>query len=650
MVVILEERLKSQLKDIYFDRYPGNKDCRISAYFFILEVIEIIYKVVRGDTDFQEADTEIVSIVQEGMANNIEWNFLAEYYEEIMNKQSRKKQGQFYTPQYVAGYMVDRLLEHVDLTENPQVSVMDPCCGGGVFLVKVIEGLRDRIGRNLNGINKRHPDLDLTHDKLNSFIINNIYGMDSDPLAVELTKLQLRLKFGLDCRKALNIYCGDFLTFEQSLIGNIDFDVVLGNPPYIGHKKVPMDYRKRLKEMYPRILLDKGDVSYCFIKKGVDLLKKGGYLSFIISRYFVEAPGGAGIRKFLKDSGYISEIVDFYGNRILEGIQVDPLIFFFHKEKGFSDKTIGVTRVTDKNIKGSRLFSSLLQEKGTGYKSFMVKWSDQQEKGWRLIPESHKRILEKIEKQCRLKLKDIVNNFQGVITGCDAAFIVEQARAREECLEEVLLKKWIKNSNIDCFNVRTSDKHLIYSDLIEDAIKYPNAIKHILPYRDRLEKRRECMRGVRQWYQLQWGRNRKNFERPKIVYPYKSSRNKFAIDLRDYYFSADVYAFYLKEEMEKTLSLKYLTGLLNTNLYNFYFKCFGKKLGENMYEYYPNTVLRLGIKVGDIQQVEEIVSMITLTGYCFEKEMYDALNRYVYSIFNMSSEEIRVIEKSLDMK
>jgi adenine-specific DNA-methyltransferase len=93
------------------------------------------------------------------------------------------------------------------------------------------------------------------------------------------------------------------------------------------------------------------------------------------------------------------------------------------------------------------------------------------------------------------------------------------------------------------------------------------------------------------WYELQWGRKEEIFEARKIVFPYKSTSNRFAID-EGSYFSADVYSLVIKDE---GLSYEWLMNLLNSSLYEFYFKTYAKKLGDALYEYYPNTVMRLGI-------------------------------------------------------
>ncbi|WP_242845255.1 hypothetical protein [Clostridium novyi] len=85
----------------------------------------------------------------------------------------------------------------------------------------------------------------------------------------------------------------------------------------------------------------------------------------------------------------------------------------------------------------------------------------------------------------------------------------------KENLEKNIIKPWIKSSYISENNIEMKDTYLIYSDLIEDVEKYPNIINHIKLHKDKLLNRRECKRGVRNWYELQWGRKKEIFEKRK---------------------------------------------------------------------------------------------------------------------------------------
>uniref|UniRef100_UPI0026253C24 TaqI-like C-terminal specificity domain-containing protein n=1 Tax=uncultured Clostridium sp. TaxID=59620 RepID=UPI0026253C24 len=129
-----------------------------------------------------------------------------------------------------------------------------------------------------------------------------------------------------------------------------------------------------------------------------------------------------------------------------------------------------------------------------------------------------------------------------------------------------------------------------------------------------------CQKGIRKWYELQWGRNQNIFEGEKIVFPFKASSNRFAID-RGSYFSADVYALTLKENVPFTYD--FLLYILNSKIYEFYFKTFAKKLGEDAYEYYPNNLMKLCIP---------------------EMKDYNGMDEnYLYDYFHFSEEEKEII-------
>ncbi|WDU81993.1 hypothetical protein [Caloramator sp. Dgby_cultured_2] len=85
-------------------------------------------------------------------------------------------------------------------------------------------------------------------------------------------------------------------------------------------------------------------------------------------------------------------------------------------------------------------------------------------------------------------------------------------------IEDKLLKPWIKGKNIEKFKIINPDKCLIYSNLIDDEKGYRNALKHIEKYKEKLIKRRECQKGVRRWYELQWGRSMDLFEGKKLFF------------------------------------------------------------------------------------------------------------------------------------
>jgi len=154
--------------------------------------------------------------------------------------------------------------------------------------------------------------LNLNVQNIDEHIIkHNLYGFDIDDIAVKILIIDL---YDLSQGSVpSNIFNKDFLVYENE----IKFDIVIGNPPYVGKKSIDNEYAAYLKVRYKEVYKDKGDLSYCFFKKALEDLNEMGRLTFITSRYFLESPSGEDLRKVLKEDCTIEKIIDFYGIRPL---------------------------------------------------------------------------------------------------------------------------------------------------------------------------------------------------------------------------------------------------------------------------------------------------------------------------------------------
>ncbi|HYE84435.1 MAG TPA: N-6 DNA methylase [Clostridia bacterium] len=571
------------------------------------------------------------------------------------SRSDRKDKGVFYTPPEVVERMAEEMLSAVDLAADPYIRILDPACGTGLFLVKAFEVLKRRFEENFNEILDRNKELQgkLHKEELGCFIVeNNLWGTDIDQEALNTAAEILMMLAGKECRPNF-LRCDSLvsgMTAQSSLSGAMsreeyefwdsNYDYIIGNPPYIGHKQVSGEYKKVLQQLYMGIYRDKSDISYCFLKRGIDLLKKGGSLSFITSRYFMEGPSAAGLRKYMAGKCTITEVVDFYGGRVFQDAGVAACIITL-KKGSYGDKIQVLKYKQGKRNTGVELFAPM------NFERFTANRSELRDEGWVLLNPEKYGIFSAVEAKGYLTLGDVADSYQGIITGCDRAFVVSRKEIEEYGIEEKLLKPWIKNSNVRKHSIDAAGQFIIYSDFIKAEEDFPNAIKYISDCRDRLVGRRECRKGVRKWYQLQWGRTNEIFETPKIVYPYKSPDSRFAVDEAGYYCSADIYSLRLRKEYEGSLSLRYISAVLNSRLFEFYFKCYAKKISENLYDYYPNTVLRMRIpmpKAGD--PIQEMAGRLV---HCKNeddiKTITYEIDREVYKMYGLNERQIKIVEK-----
>ncbi len=497
-------------------------------------------------------------------------SIIGRVYEKTISASEKKSGGITYTPDDLCEYISEMVKEKI--CENSRF--LDPACGCGVLLETLYERL---MGYRFT------KDSETKVSQVHSEILKrNIFGFDSSPEACAIAKVVLALKYNkfVECK---NIVCIDSLTALPKKFDE-KFDFVISNPPYVGHKSMNGEYRKKLYEIYRPVYYDKADMSYCFFMLGHRLLKKDGTLIYITGRYFAQSKFAQGLRGYILDNFSVKKIIDFYGVRPFKNAGVDPLIIELKKGKGEggdvtaarfkNDCASSRAIMNDDNIEIMRISSQDLTKEGFNYLSV-----------------EQKRLREAINRVGFITLGEMGSFFQGIITGCDKAFVLREGENDKAVLE--CGRQWIKGSEISKGEVFYSGKWLLYTNGIENTDACPVTMEHLKKFETMLMKRRECQRGSRRWYELQWGRKESLFKNKKLIFPYKSESSRFAVDDRGYFFSADVYGFVLKDEFKDVLPYEKLALILNSKPYEDYFKSFAKKLGGRLYEYYPNTLQKI---------------------------------------------------------
>ncbi len=500
-------------------------------------------------------------------------SIIARIFEKTISGSDRKTRGITYTPDELCEYINEILRGRLTL----QSRLVDPACGCGIFLEAFYDCLLAKYCSKDN--NEKVSEI---HKKILS---ENIFGFDSSPEACAISKVVLALKYNrfVECK---NIHCLDSLTDTPSFF-NGKFDFVISNPPYVGHKNIESDYRKQLCKLYPQVYYDKADMSYCFFVLAQRLLKSKGELIYVTGRYFMQSKFARGLREYILKNFTIRKIIDFYGARPFKNAGVDPLIINLRNEKPAEGSMLTAARIKAE----SRSDKLMLSEKNV--EIMRLSQNEFSKDGFNCLSHEQKSITEAIRKEGVCTLSDVGRFFQGIITGCDKAFVVKEGvqlydKALEECG-----RKWIKGKEISKGEIQYKGKRLLYTNAIESIDECPYTKAKLEALKPLLMKRRECTKGMRKWYELQWGRKERFFLEEKIVFPYKSDCSRFAFDACRFFFSADIYGYALKNEYKSQIDYNKLVLLLNSKPYEMYFQSFAKKLGGKLYEYYPNTLEKI---------------------------------------------------------
>ncbi|MFA7572827.1 MAG: N-6 DNA methylase, partial [Lutispora sp.] len=439
---------------------------------------------------------------------------LGRLYQQSIERDSKKAHGKYYTPDYIIDFMLDKTLANADVTEKPFIKILDPACGCGFFLIKAYDMLKEKFREALPQLRDKYRDESYWQEEnLHYHILKYcLYGADIDRDALWLCSASLLAKDKNKYSDDLNIMYGDSLfrwdkyydekqisqeleqyrliygiknlrddkieymdrenaeeILQKSKFWSRKYDYIIGNPPYVGHKELTMDYKRWLLDEYKEVFKDKSDLSYCFYQRALEAVADEGMIIYISSRYFMESPTGRNLRKYLQSKSKIIQIVDFYGEEIFKGIGVATAIFFL------SPYDSGENLIEVWKYHGGKINNIDSKD----FEIFDVKQDKLLEDRWILISNDKRYKLDTIEAACKIRLKDIAESFQGIITGCDKAFIMDELMIKALSIEEELLKPWIKNSHVDRYKVKESNLKLIYSDYIDEPLKYPNSIMHI---------------------------------------------------------------------------------------------------------------------------------------------------------------------------
>ncbi|MEO8612336.1 MAG: N-6 DNA methylase, partial [Chloroflexota bacterium] len=276
--------------------------------------------------------------------------------EDLSKKQKRKKQGIYYTPQFVVRYIVRQTLgKMLESGADPHsLRILDPACGSGSFLIEAFDVMDRWLAQNGTA-----EDKDFPRRRRMRILQENLYGVDLDDQAVEVTRLNLMLRAASERNKLpllTHIQHGNSLIDDPAIASDTafnwaehfpdvmkqgGFDVVIGNPPYVfGREIIPNDIKRVLTENY----ISQGgkhDLYIYFIERGISLLSPFGRIGYIVPNTLLANENAINLRTIILENTHI-EALKTFGDRVFSEAQVESVVLILKKEMHSTDHLIEI--------------------------------------------------------------------------------------------------------------------------------------------------------------------------------------------------------------------------------------------------------------------------------------------------------------------
>lgn len=475
----------------------------------------------------------------------------------------------------------------------------------------------------------------------------------------ELKKLIEKEKEILSNKKYENSFEWRF-EYPQLLDENGDFmgfDIIIANPPYIKEGRMSKTFFEPYKDS--PYYKGKMDIWYLFACNGLDLLKSNGVLCFIATNNWITSFGASKLRDKIIKETRICNIVDFGAVMMFESASIQTMIMMFQKDKETDNYTFDYRKL--KSYKATEKEAIAILNNSSRDNNQAEYYTPTIRRNYfynTIISFSNNtnilNLIENHDKYIRLKDNEII---QGIVPNPD----VVNSRNIKYIPEYEIISNNIKigdgvfvvNHNYfsslkECekqyikvlYEPTNCHKYFLDNDITKDIIYItktnykgdaPYILQHLWKYRFIMEQRRENKNGRLDYYHLHWPREESFFKQSeKILVPRKCAFPIFAYTNKETYVMMAINII-----QTKRINLKYLTGLLNSKLIEFWLKNKGKMQGAN-YQLDKEPLQQIPIAVPSIEIqtiIANLVDTIILLNSTDKRASDLVLNSYISSNF-----------------
>jgi hypothetical protein len=406
----------------------------------------------------------------------------------------------------------------------------DPCVGSGVFPLTIV---------NL-------------YNSLNIDSLPEITAFDINPFMVCATIIRLSYitNYSTEYERNIDYWKNRILLQNTLLLDDAkQYDVIIGNPPYVQADRIDKNLKTHLRRTYNFVYHNKADMYIYFLAYGISKLSNRGILCYISPAQFQKSNYGANVRKFIAEECLVRNIFDFDELQIFEGVSIHGSVYCIEKSKIMRDV---YTHVFDKVDETRPLFVGLKN-------ATMIEPDRISRHRWSINSKNADSIINILESGSVKLIEYCGQIYSGIKTNCSSIYVVDEKKLRMfDCAEqEKHFKPMYLAKKIRTWKSTSEDYMLV--------IKQGESLDESSQVYAYLLKNREKNSGSGdRWYCLRACSYYDKFALPKIIYPDIATTCRFTMDLRGYMIPDGAY-FIPQEDY-------FLLGVLNSCIGRYFYK------------------------------------------------------------------------------
>jgi len=571
----------------------------------------------------------------------------------------------------LASLFIDKTLKQIE-----SLKIADICCGSGTFLISIFDFILEKI--TLAYITENNFDdefiyksfdgsFHLTLKAKQSFLLNNLFGVDINPYAVEVTKFSLLLKL-LENEKAGsidnylikykqkvlpnlegNIKSGNSLVdekyfdFDPDAIKNDEllfkvkpfiwldefpflketkgFDAIVGNPPYVRiqnmFKYIGEEikyYQNKLSE-YTVAETDAFDKYYLFIQRAVNFLNENGVLGYIVPNKFFIVKGGKSLREFISSQSSIFKIIHFGVTQVFPNRSTYTAVLILDKRDRDVFNFTRIKKISTQFIAGEMKYDEYRNDAFKG-------------EPWIFVSKESEIIFNKLKTKNTTPLNKIAEIPVGLQTSADKIYIIQPHTETETTfkftnakveyeIEKSICKLCLYDLSFNLYDSVKPNAQIIFPYTVladkaevfqEDYFQdnFPLTWAYLNNFKTQLSKRSINGSKEPKWYQFGRSQSLTKFQNTnKLIWPVLSIKPNYIYDTLNTQFTGGGNGPYYSLICNSIYSPLYILGIISHPLFETLIKSGASEFRGAYYSHGKQFIENIPIRIIDFTNENE---------------------------------------------